>query len=630
MNKISAGKRELNRAAFALLIGIVTLFVPALCRAQGYTITTVAGGAGVGAGYVNGAPATSVYIIPAGVAVDAAGNLYIANYNVISKVTAGGAISTIAGSPSLVGYSGDGGQATSAGLTGPLAVAVDAAGNLYIADTGDDRIRLVTPEGVISTVAGGGTGCAQQTDSLGDGCPATSAEVSFPCGLALDAAGNLYIAESTPVNRIRKLAPSGTITTVAGAGYMGSLGDGGPAISAYLSLGAAEAVGVALDSAGNIYIADPGHNRIRKVTVNGIISTVAGSSSGSYSGDGGPATSAGLNGPTGVVVDAGGNLYIADTGDQRIRKVTASGTITTIAGNGDVGSTGDDGPATSATLSGPSSIALGNGGDIFVSDHLVNYASTSDDNRIRLLTPATGSQAPAVAGVQNAEGGSVTIAPNTWVAIEGSGLAPLGDTRIWEGSDFVNNQMPTQLDGVGVTMNGENAYVYYISPAQVNVLTPPDLATGPVQVKVTSGGVTSASFAAQAQQESLSFFIFGAGPYVVGTHSNGSDLGPTNLYPGLTTPAAPGEVVTLYANGFGPVSPPVVKGADAQSGDLPSLPVIQIGGFTAAVQFAGIVSPGLYQFNVVVPSSAPDGDNPITAQYNRLTTQSGVLLTVQH
>ena len=630
MNKISAGKRELNRAAFALLIGIVTLFVPALCRAQGYTITTVAGGAGVGAGYVNGAPATSVYIIPAGVAVDAAGNLYIANYNVISKVTAGGAISTIAGSPSLVGYSGDGGQATSAGLTGPLAVAVDAAGNLYIADTGDDRIRLVTPEGVISTVAGGGTGCAQQTDSLGDGCPATSAEVSFPCGLALDAAGNLYIAESTPVNRIRKLAPSGTITTVAGAGYMGSLGDGGPAISAYLSLGAAEAVGVALDSAGNIYIADPGHNRIRKVTVNGIISTVAGSSSGSYSGDGGPATSAGLNGPTGVVVDAGGNLYIADTGDQRIRKVTASGTITTIAGNGDVGSTGDDGPATSATLSGPSSIALGNGGDIFVSDHLVNYASTSDDNRIRLLTPATGSQAPAVAGVQNAEGGSVTIAPNTWVAIEGSGLAPLGDTRIWEGSDFVNNQMPTQLDGVGVTMNGENAYVYYISPAQVNVLTPPDLATGPVQVKVTSGGVTSASFAAQAQQESLSFFIFGAGPYVVGTHSNGSDLGPTNLYPGLTTPAAPGEVVTLYANGFGPVSPPVVKGADAQSGDLPSLPVIQIGGFTAAVQFAGIVSPGLYQFNVVVPSLAPDGDNPITAQYNRLTTQSGVLLTVQH
>lgn len=312
MNKISAGKRELNRAAFALLIGIVTLFVPALCRAQGYTITTVAGGAGVGAGYVNGAPATSVYIIPAGVAVDAAGNLYIANYNVISKVTAGGAISTIAGSPSLVGYSGDGGQATSAGLTGPLAVAVDAAGNLYIADTGDDRIRLVTPEGVISTVAGGGTGCAQQTDSLGDGCPATSAEVSFPCGLALDAAGNLYIAESTPVNRIRKLAPSGTITTVAGAGYMGSLGDGGPAISAYLSLGAAEAVGVALDSAGNIYIADPGHNRIRKVTVNGIISTVAGSSSGSYSGDGGPATSAGLNGPTGVVVDAG-ETYISPT-----------------------------------------------------------------------------------------------------------------------------------------------------------------------------------------------------------------------------------------------------------------------------------------------------------------------------
>ena len=178
-------------------------------------------------------------------------------------------------------------------------------------------------------------------------------------------------------------------------------------------------------------------------------------------------------------------------------------------------------------------------------------------------------------------------------------------------------------------MNGENAFVYYISPNQVNVLTPPDLAPGTVQVTVTTGGMTSAAFTAQAQQYSPSFFIFGAGPYVVATHANGSLIGPVNLYPGLTTPAAPGEVVVLYANGFGPVSAPVAAGSDAQSGSLPVLPVIQIGGTAASVQFAGLVSPGLFQFNVVVPAMAPDGDNALTAQYNGLATQAGVLLTVQ-
>jgi uncharacterized protein (TIGR03437 family) len=237
--------------------------------------------------------------------------------------------------------------------------------------------------------------------------------------------------------------------------------------------------------------------------------------------------------------------------------------------------------------------------------------------------------APAVSAVVNAEGGSTTIAPNTWVAISGSALAPVGDSRTWQGSDFLNNQLPTQLDGVSVTMNGENAFVYYISSNQVNVLTPPDLALGPVQVTVTAGGMTSAAFTAQALQYSPSFFIFGAGPYIVATHANGSLIGPASLYPGLTTPAAPGEVVILYANGFGPVSPPVTAGSDVQSGNLPVLPVIQIGGISASVQFAGLVSPGLFQFNVVVPATAKSGDNALTAQYNGLTTQAGLLLTVQ-
>jgi uncharacterized protein (TIGR03437 family) len=237
--------------------------------------------------------------------------------------------------------------------------------------------------------------------------------------------------------------------------------------------------------------------------------------------------------------------------------------------------------------------------------------------------------APSISAVVNAEGGSTTIAPNTWVAISGSALAPVGDLRIWQGSDFLNDQMPAQLDGVNVTINGENAFVYYISPNQVNVLTPPDLASGLVQVTVTTGRMTSAAFTAQAQQYSPSFFIFGAGPYLVATHVDGSLLGPASLYPGLTTPAVPGEVVILYANGFGPVSPPVTSGSDVQSGSLPVLPVIQIGGISASVQFAGLVSPGLFQFNVVVPATATDGDNMLTAQYNGLKTPTGVLLTVK-
>ena len=261
------------------------------------------------------------------------------------------------------------------------------------------------------------------------------------------------------------------------------------------------------------------------------------------------------------------------------------------------------------------------------------YGTTSDGGSngygtvFRLQLPAA-SQLPAIRLVQNAEGGSATIAPNTWVAIKGSNLAPAGDTRIWLGSDFVNNQMPTQLDGVGVTMNGENVYMYYISPAQLNVLTPPDLVPGPVQVTVTTGGV-SASFTAQAQPESPSFFIFGAGPYVIGTHLDGTLIGPTSLYPGQSTPAHPGEVVILYANGFGAISPPVAAGSEVQSGSLPALPLIQIGGMPAVVQFAGLVSPGLYQFNIVVPSSAPAGDDAITATYSRSSTQAGAMLTVQ-
>jgi uncharacterized protein (TIGR03437 family) len=238
---------------------------------------------------------------------------------------------------------------------------------------------------------------------------------------------------------------------------------------------------------------------------------------------------------------------------------------------------------------------------------------------------------PSISLVGNAEGLSLTIAPNTWVEIGGSNLSPPGDSRTWQALDFVNNQMPVQLDGVSVTVNGISAYVYYISPTQVNILTPPDAMSGPVQVQVTNNRAVSSSFTVQAQAESPSFFVFNGEPYVAATHADGSLIGPTSLYPGSTTPAKPGETVVIYANGFGRTSIPVVSGAVTQSGTLSPLPVVTIGGMTAPLAFAGLNgTPGEFQFNVVIPSSLADGDEPITAAYDGLTTQKGTLITVQN
>jgi uncharacterized protein (TIGR03437 family) len=243
---------------------------------------------------------------------------------------------------------------------------------------------------------------------------------------------------------------------------------------------------------------------------------------------------------------------------------------------------------------------------------------------------------PVINSVANAEGQAPLLAANTWVDIKGTGLAPSGVSSsacapgyCWQLSDFVNNQLPTTLQGVTVTLNGENAFVYYISMGQINILTPPDLKSGQVTVQVTNNGVASASFIAQAQTYSESFFIFGGGPYVIATHLNGSLVGPTTLYPGLSTPAQPGETIVIYANGFGSITTPIVSGSETQYGSLPNFPTIHIGAAAATVSFAGLVSPGLYQFNVVVPISANSGDNAIQALYAGQTTQSGTLITIQ-
>jgi uncharacterized protein (TIGR03437 family) len=576
-------------------------------------------------------------------------------------------ITTIAGNGSLGGFpSGDGGPALKANIGEPKGIVLDSAGNIYFADGLFGNVRKVDTNGNISTYAGGG---GILGNGVGDGGPATKAaigNVGMHFGIAFDAQGNLYIADSSH-NRIRKVDTSGIITTFAGTGTFGFSGDGGPAASAELG----SPFGVTVDSGGNVYIADSSNGRIRKVDTNGMITTVAGSGTGSTPADGGPATGTKFV-PWTVAVDHTGNLYIADFGNHALRKVSngiittlhsteplgsscspvtptvlgtitglafdaagnlftselpgcvhkidTSGKITIYAGGGFLLSgVGDGGPAISAILNNPGDVTVDSAGNVYIAD--------SDYSRVRKIS-APPPNPPAITSVTNAFGGGTTIAPNMWVAIKGTNLAPPGDSRIWATPDFSNNQLPTQLDGVSATVNGKPAFIYYISSTQLNILTPPDALSGSVQVQTSVNGALSSAMMVATTPIAPSLFVFD-GVHVVGTHLNGTDLGPTSLYPGLTTPAKAGETVILYGNGFGPTSVQVVSGAETQSGNLPSFPVVMVGGAQAVVGFAGLISPGLYQFNVTIPSSVPSGDATLTATFGGQQTQAGVKLTIQ-
>ena len=313
------------------------------------------------AGYTaEGGPSTTAQLNkPSGMAVDLAGNLYLAdrfNYR-IRKITTGGSIITIAGN-GYRGYSVNGGAAAGAQLDQPRGLAMDAAGNLYIADGNNCRIRKVATNGIITTVAGNGT-----PGYSGDGGQATNAQLAYQLGVAVSASGELYIADSYN-HRVRKVSVNGTITTVAGTGTPGYSGDGGPAISAQIN----NINGVAVDADGNLYISDYGNYRIRKVSANGIITTFAGTGAQGYSGDRGPAVSAQISTLWGLALDAGGNLFVADYLNHRIRKVAANGIITTVAGTGLYGSLGDGGPATSANLAYPTGVAVDTAGNLYLVD----------------------------------------------------------------------------------------------------------------------------------------------------------------------------------------------------------------------------------------------------------------------
>jgi uncharacterized protein (TIGR03437 family) len=639
-------------------------------------IATIAGN-GTGFGGDNGAPTSAQLDAPLAVAVDPAGDVYIADMgnNRIREVS-NGAIATLVGN-GTAGFGGDGGAGTSAELNSPEGVAADSSGELFIADSGNNRVRKIWGGTIITFVGNGKPGFS------GDNGPATSAELNYPMGVAVDPTGsNLYIADRSN-NRIRKVS-GGVITTVAGTGAQGYNGDNGPATNAQLHF----PQGVAVDSAGNLYIADSSNHRIRMVS-GGVITTVAGNGNQGYSGDNGPAATAELNNPSGVAVDSAGNLYIADSGNSLVRRVSG-GVITTIAGGGTT--LGDNGPATSAAV-GPVGLALDTLGNIYVAD--------SENNRVRVLAPsgapctytvsplsysAAASAANLTVSVQTASGcawavqslpawitlsgnpvssgpGSVTLVtaantataarsatvtiaglsvvvsqpgapaltsgtvangatyiagglvPGSWAQVKGANLSNV--TRIWAASDFtgLGSNLPTNLSGVQVNVNNLPAAVYYISPTQVDFQVPTGI-SGTASVQVVNNGAASNSVTAAAVSSSPGIFpviLSGTNYAACVFWSDGLIAGNPSSGPAFRN-AKPGEIVQLYATGL--VSTPAGVPISPQT---VSGVTVTIGSVKVAASYAGLVAVGEFQINFTVPTLAT-GYYPISIQVNGVSS----------
>jgi uncharacterized protein (TIGR03437 family) len=652
----------------------------------GGIINTVAGPGSLifGAPIGDGGPATSANFgwtnsLFVGLAMDAAGNLYISDsgHGRVRRINTSGIISTVAGS-GTPGSGGDGGPALSASLFAPAGIVLDKAGNLYIADPSVGRVRKVDTSGNISTVAGTGT-----VGYSGDGGLATSAQILPPIGLAVDAQGNLYIAESgAGVPHVRKVDTSGIITTFAGSGTStGFAGDGGPAINAQLNTIA----GLAVDQAGNLYIADAGNYRVRKVDTSGIITTVAGTGQIDLggNGDGGAAINAALQ-PSGLAFDATGNLYVADRSAGRIRKIAfgiappglsvsstqlyfaakagnqsippqiltissagapISFTIAATTTSGGAWLAGGSGTATTPFSIGvnvnnsPTALSAGTyKGTLTITPTSPGYSPVTV--AVTLVLSPTVPAAPAITAVQNgasnlADSGVVS---DSYLTIKGTNLASTTDT--WNNS-IAGGQLPTVLDGVTVMFSGTPGYISYISPTQINVLVP-SIALGTTSIQVNNNGAVGSSSTLGAGQYDPAFFLFSGSTQVIATRLDYSYAAKNGTIPGLATvPAKPGDVLILWGTGFGVTSPVTLPGV-VTPGDKTystSTPVTVTINNVPATVYGAALAPGyagLYQVAIQVPASLANGDWPIVATIGSTTffdvtpSPSGVILTVHN
>jgi uncharacterized protein (TIGR03437 family) len=510
---------------------------------------------------------------------------------------------------------------------------VDQSGNIYVADSGNNRVRKIAASGAISTYAGTGA-----PGFGGDGGASTSAQLYDPIGVALDASGNLYIADLGN-NRVRKVSTGGTITTLAGNGTSAFSGDGGQAVNAELSY----PQGVAADAAGNIYIADTLNFRVRMVTTGGVIATVAGNGTAGYSGDLGQATAAQIASAAGVAVDSAGSLYISD-GATHIRKVTSNGIIQTIAGNGASGYAGDGGSAVTAEINAPGGLAVDASGNVYFAD--------AGNSAVRMLQPSA-SGASLAAVVSSASDLVGALAPGEVVVLYGSGLGPAALAQFQLNA---NGMIPTSLAGTTVFFNGAAGPVLYTSANQAAAVVPFGVSGPNVQVVVLYQGQLSAPVTTRNTLEKSATPVLYQGqlsapvtlPFAAASPAlftlDQSGMGQaaavnqdgTNAINGAAHPIKIGSYIALYITGVGQTNPP---GVDGLVGAVPYPQPLQnvnvtanIGGQPATVLYAGGAMgllAGVMQVNLLIPAEITPGNFvPVTVQVGNIATQAGVTLAV--
>jgi trimeric autotransporter adhesin len=536
-----------------------------------------------------GLAATAGLFLPTDVATDSGGNLYIADYgNSRIRQVAQGRIQTVVGSASTTVIFNQA-PATSIRLNGPTGLAVDSSGEIFIAEggigtgsglaIGDYKIWEVNGAGVVSTAAGNGI-----ENFGGDGGPATAAQLNMPSNMVFDTVGNLYIADSAN-NRVRKVSPSGVITTVAGNGVAGYAGDGGSGASAMLN----DPEGLASDIDGNVYIADTQNNRIRKLLPGGTIITIAGNGNASFYGDGGPANAASIHAPEAIYSAGGGHIYIADTGNQRVRELLPDGTITTVAGNGAQGVAGDGGPATSAQLSLPVGVALDAAGNLYIAD--------KGNNRVRMVSAGgTISTFAGSATYALGDGGPATgaqLSAPASVALDAAGNVYISDTG--------HNRIRVVSGGTINTLAGTGVCCYEGDggPASASQLNAPWglLVDSSGRLLVADSGNNAVRLIQMAP---------GGGLPTIAAIANGAS--------NQTGAIAGGEIVVVYGSGLGPAQLVAASGSGPQPQQLNGVTVL-VNGTPATLLY---VSAG--QLSAIVPTGVTGANADMVVQYQSLSS----------